>query len=393
MSNAVPGRPGAAPPCPTSLRRRIRPCPGAWRFPWTIAVVLAVGALLLGLPAAGPAQVFAQAQGEDVIALTLAEAVDLALAYDLEHAMARLRWENARIDSRIAQASGPVSPYDRLLQELEERRAENEYVSARRELVIGVIRDYLDLKQAQRQVDIARRELELGREELAIVREMVRIGERHSLEERREENRVAGLELALDTAQRDVENRRRALLLRLGLPEDARLELVDEPEQAPWPRDLAETLAYAEEHAFAAWERQANLRIAAMDLEALRVQNPAPLQLEKAENEYRIAEMNALQAARTFHNTVRTAYHTLSDAARRLETAVVDYELAVADHDVARRRYEAGLTTDLDWARAELALRSAEQSYHEAIYSYVLARLELLNVIGHPLDLGEEPAP
>lgn len=364
----------------------------SWRYP-SIPLALAAAALgFLALIFGAPDVAAAGDADGETMALTLAEAVDLAFAYDLEHAIARLQWENARIDSRIAQASGPVSPYDRLRQELQERRAENDYLSARRSLVANVVRDYLDLKQAQRQLEIARRQLDLAREELAIVREMVRIGERHAQEELREENRVAGLELSLATARRNQENRRRALLQRLGLPEDAHVELVDEPVPVPWSWDLDETMAYAEEHAFAVWERQANLRIAGMDLEALRVQDPPPLQLEKAENEYRIAEMNAQQGRRAFENSVRNAFHALSDAARRLETAAVDYELAVAAHDTARRRYEAGLTTDLDWARAQLELLNAEQSHHDAIYSYVLARMELLSLIGHPLDLGEDPA-
>ena len=373
MSTAVPARP------------RIVRC---WLWaPAFLAIALA-SLLVVG----GAASALAQDASEGAIRLTLAEAVEMAFDYDLEHAIARLQWENAQIDSRIAQASGPVSAYDRLRQEMQERRAENDYLSARRSLVINVTQDYLNLKQALRQLEIARRQLELARQQLAIVQEMVRIGERHPQEALREENRVAGLELSLAAAERNVENRRQSLLARLGLPLDAQVELVDEPEAVPWTWTLEETLAYAEEHAFTVWERQANLRLAAMDLEALRVQDPAPLQLAKAENEYRIAEMQAQQAQRSFQNSVRAAYHGLVDAARRLETSCVDYELAVAAHETARRRHQAGLTTDLDWAQAELDLLSAEQSRHDALYNYVLSRMELLRLIGHPLDMGEDPA-
>src|SRR5690606_4032466 len=90
-----------------------------------------------------------------------------------------------------------------------------------------------------------------------------------------------------------------------------------------------------------------------------------PLQLEKAENDYRIAELNAQQAERTFVNSVRTAFHNVTDAARRLETAAVDYELAKAEYDVARR-HQDGLTTDHDVERAADELRSAEHAHHDA---------------------------
>lgn len=359
---------------------------------WRPCGVVMVAALVLAGLMAGAGSVLAQESRGQTMALGLAEAVELALSYDLEHAVARVQWDNARIASRIAQASGPLSPYDQLKQELEERRAEHQYVSARRSLVTNVIREYLELKQAERRLDIARRQLDVGRQELAIVRELVRIGQRHQLDELREANRVEELALEVDAAERDYETRRRAFLQRLGLDEDVQLRLVDEPEAMPWTWDIGQTLAYAAENAFSVWERAATLRIAAMDLEAVRIEDPPPLQLEKAENDYRIAELNAQQAERTFVNSVRTAFHKVTDAARRLETAAVDYELAKAEYDVARRRHQAGLTTDLDMERAEIELRSAEQAHYDALYTYVLARLELLNLIGHPLDLGEEVA-
>ena len=42
------------------------------------------------------------------------------------------------------------------------------------------------------------------------------------------------------------------------------------------------------------------------------------------------------------------------DAARRLESAAIDYELAQSAFAVARRQHEVGLTTDIEWERAQL---------------------------------------
>src|SRR5690606_4032468 len=142
-------------------------------------------------------------------------------------------------------------------------------------LVTNVIREYLELKQAERRLDIARRQLDVGRQELAIVRELVRIGQRHQLDELREANRVEELALEVDAAERDYEPRRRAFLQRLGSDEDVQLRLVDEPEAMPWTWDIGQTLAYAAENAFSVWERAATLRIAAMDLEAVRIEDAA----------------------------------------------------------------------------------------------------------------------
>lgn len=326
--------------------------------------------------------------GETVLELTLDRALELAFEYDVDHEIAGLNWENARIDNLIAQASGPVSPYDQLQRQLQERRAQNNYVTARNNLILAVVQDYFDLKQSRHQAETARRQLDISLRELDVVREMVRIGERHPQDELREQNRVAGTELSAETAARTLANRTAAFLHRLGLPEDVELVLVDEPWAEAFDWTLEETLAYALDHSFSAWEREMNRRIADMDFEALKAQDPAPLQLQKAENSYRITQLNAMEAERSFQNNVTNSYYSLADAARRLKSGEVDYELAQAAYESARRQHEAGLTTDTDWERAQLDLASAEQSYRESVLAYMRARLDLFNLIGHPLGLG-----
>lgn len=378
-----------SPPCATEVRhrppqgRRLRLLAGA-------ALLLAAAFALLG--PAGPAVAQEGAGGEPgpVLELTLAEAVRLAFEYDVEHEIARLNWENARIDNMIARAGGPVSPYEELQRQLQERRAENNYLSSRKSLVMSVVQEYFDLQQAATQAEVARRQAAIAERELEVVRQMVAIGERHPQDELREQNRVASARMSAEAAERTYRNREQALRQRLGLPDGVRLVLVDEPEAVPFDWTLEETLAYALEHNFSVWERATNLRIAQMDLEALKVQDPAPLQLQKAENSWRVTELNALQAERNFYNQVTSAWHSLMDAARRLESAAIDYELAQSAFAVARRQHEMGLTTDIEWERAQLDHINAQQSYRDAVVSYVRTRLDLLNLIGHPFELDEE---
>lgn len=357
------------------------------------ALGLWVGVLLTGmlLAAGNVAPVSAEAgsdDGQQVVALTLDDALALAFEYDVEHQIARLNWENARIDNVIAQASGPVSPYEALQQQLQERRAENSYITARNSLILAVVQEYFDLQQARHQADTTRHQLDIARRELDVVKEMVRIGERHPQDELREQNRVAGAQLAADTAARTLANRTDAFLHRLGLSEHVALELVDEPRAASFDWTLEETLAYALAHNFSVWEREMNMRIAAMDLDALKVQDPAPLPLQKAENNFRIAELNAMEAERSFRISVTNAYFSLADASRRLQSAAVDFELALAAFESARRQHEAGLTTETAWQQAQLERRNEEQSYRDAVVASMRARLDLLNLIGHPLGLG-----
>lgn len=358
------------------------------RFVAVLGVVL-----LLSFVLTAPSFVAAQETGAKD-ELTLTEAIRLAFEYDVDHEIARLQWDNARIDNLIAEAGGPISPYEQIERELQERQAENAYVTARSNLVSAVVQDYFDVKQAQHGAEVARRQAAIAQSEMDVVRQMVRIGERHPQDELREQNRVASAELAAETAERTSAARMAALLHRLGLSGEPAPRLVDEAEAVPFEWTREETLAYALEHSFSVWERDMNLRIAKLDLEALEVQQPAPLQLSKAKNNFRVTELNALEGDRAFRNNVTTSYYALTDAARRLEAAEVDDELAEAAHESARRQHEAGLTTDVEWERAQLDRAEAAQSRHDAVVAYVRARLELFALIGHPseLDPSEEPA-
>lgn len=362
--------------------RSFRERPSLFRNVFVLSICL-----LFSLASYGVAS---SADGGTPAELTLADAIQMAFSYDLDHEIARIHWDNARIDNLIAQASGPASAYERLQRDLQERRAENAYVSARDTLVRSVVQQYFDVKQAERQVEITRRQADIARRELAVVSQMVLIGERHPQDELREQNRVAAAELSAENAARTYAARKTALLHRLGLAETAAIVLVDEPQAVPFTWTLEETIAFALEHNFSVWERNMNVRIAELDFEAIRVQDPAPLQLAKAENNLRVTQLNALQGERTFRTNVIAAYYAVVDAASRYDAAQVDYDLALAAFESARRQHEAGLTTDIDWERAKLDQLSAQQSYRDAILTYMRERLELFDVIGYSSGLDEE---
>lgn len=322
--------------------------------------------------------------------LTLVDAIELAFAYDLEHEIARLQWENARIDNKIAEASGPISPYEQLQRRVQERRAENAYLSAHNSLIVGVVQQYFDVRQAAHQAEVARRQADIAHRELEVVREMVRIGERHPQDELREQNRVAAAELAAENATRSYSARMKALLDRIGWDEQQEPVLVTEPVAPSFDWTLEETFAHALEHNFSVWEREMNVGIAELDFEALRVQDPAPLQLEKEANNLRITQLTALQSERAFQANVISAYYAVTDAAKRYDAAQVDVDLARSAYESARRQHEIGLTTEIEWERAELDWLNAQQSYRDAVVSYMRERLDLLNLVGLAISVDEE---
>src|SRR5690606_13151822 len=206
----------------------------------------------------------------------------------------------------------------------------------------------------------------------------------------RQTNQVVNAELNLANARRTYESRRQTLLARLGLPEDVELKLTDSLPVHPFTYTLEETLERAREASFEVWERQVNLRLAEMDLENLRSQNPAPLALRKSENSFRIQQLNAQKAESQFVTQFTNQFHSVADAWRQLENAERDYKISQENYRQFMRQYEAGLRTEQELVQAEIDRLNAEQSIFDARNNYAKALLQFELALGKPLPYGEE---
>lgn len=342
-----------------------------------LLTVLCFGLLLS--PAAGAAE----------RTLTIDEAVRLALEADIDYQIALLTWENAEIDDRIARAQGDMTPYEQLQHELTLRRAQNTFSQAQNNLILSVISDYIGLIQAAQQLEIRERQLSLAEAELHRTEQMIQIGNATEQDRLRQTNQVVNAQLSAEAARRTFETRRSSFLERLGLSEDVQLILDDALPVRPFIYTLDEALDRAREASFEVWERQVNLRLAEMDLESLRSQSPAPLALKKAENNFRIQQLNAQKAKAQFATQFTNQFHTVADSWKQLENAERDYRIALDSYNQTLRQYEAGLKTEQEMAQAEIDRLSAEQSIVDARNNYATQLLELDIALGLPLPYGE----
>lgn len=353
------------------------------RVAWLTRRSIGFVACLVGLALVQPA--FA---GE--LALSIEEAVRLATATDIDYQIALLTWQNARIDDLIARSQGEMTPYERLQRDLTLQRAENTFVQARDNLILGVINDYIGLIQAARQVEIRARQLELAEAQLHRTEQMIAIGNATEQDRMRQMNQVVTARLNAESARRTYESRYGSFLARLGLPDDVELILNDTLPVRPFTYVLEEALQAAREASFAVWEREVNLRLAEMELENLRSQNPAPLALQKAENNFRIQQLNAQKADMQFVSQFTTQFHSLADAWTQLQNAERDYQIAMENYQQVVRQYEAGLRTEQERLQAEIDRLIAEQSILDARNNYAISYMEFERSLGIPFPYGEE---
>lgn len=316
--------------------------------------------------------------------LRLQEAVSSALERNIDRQIATLTLENARIDHQRTLAANLItgSVYTQLQADFALRRAENTYRSTVANLTIDVVRRYFDLQQAERNLTLRRRQLEVAEENMRLVQRRAELGDAGAIDLMRERNRVEAARLTYLGAENAYRERVESFRQVTGLGGDAVPLLVDAPALAPVPYALDEAVALAREASVELFERDTNLQLARMDLEKLRVENTSPLDLRKAENSVRLAELQLTKAESSVQSSVVSAYHTLVQAFKRAENAVADYRLQAQNTEITRQQHAAGLRTDLQLQSDQNDLLSAEQSMWDAIHAYYVSLLQFRHTLG-----------
>lgn len=331
--------------------------------------------------------------GAEQYELSLKEAVHLALEADIDYQIALLTWENAEIDHKITAIDDNVTPYESLERERNFRRAENTFAQAHNDLVLDILRDYVSLKRAAVDLDVRTREVEVAEIELAQLEEKRNIGNATEQEHLQELNRVETARLRYESAQRTYETQRKQFIRRLGLPEDVQLVVEDTLPIHPFDYELEHVLEQARQASFHVWDREAAMELARLDLEKVRSQNVAPLTLQKAENDFRIEQLQAEKEENRFMSDTVSAYYDIADAWRELANAERDYAVAQEQYNQTLRQYEVNLITDLVMKKAEIDFLNARQTLRNVQNDYALSLLEFEVMLGRTLPYGEETAP
>jgi outer membrane protein TolC len=330
------------------------------------------------------------ALAEEAVELSVAEAVSLGLENHVNHTIALINYENAKIDNMLERVYGIDTPYDQKKLEQKEKQTENNYLTARNQVIQELVSDYFDLKQLQRQVTILEGNLEIAARNLEITRQKVAIGEETPQAQIRLENSYTSAVLSLQNAKLNLETELNLFLHKLGLPAGTLLSLTDEPVIVSMELTLEEALKLGEANSFSIWNSRTSMEIAKMDLENLRIQDVAALTLQKAENDFRVSELKAAENELSIRNSLTSGYYNLKDLAARLEIAKSSLALARNDFDMAKKQYEAGLRTSLDWMKAQNTILSAEKDWYDALYRYNNSRISYFMSLGLPVDLENE---
>ncbi len=349
------------------------------RYLSKLVVFTVVLTLLFGLSALG-------ANKQTDVPLALEVAIEFALDSSIEYQIAILNWENTEIDRKI-QALQPVqTEEDRLRMELANRQAERSLNNVLSNVVFSVTQDYFNLSKLERQVQLAKNQLALAEHDFNLVQRRVAMGELPERDLAREENRFASVRASVVSAERGYQTGIDNFFFLLGMTTEwDSVTLITEVPMIDFDLSLAESKTLASEKNYDVWEQAVNGKLAKIALQKVMAQDPAPLVLQKAENNYKINQLNGIRAERSFDQKLVNDWYSLQDAQRAVDAAEVDLALAKQDYNLKTTQFDAGLLNKNQLIQSENGYLNAISTLNDRKVSYLTAVWRYRADLGFPV--------
>ncbi|MFP4496968.1 MAG: TolC family protein [Vulcanimicrobiota bacterium] len=315
---------------------------------------------------------FGRTHHQVIIARENLKASQYDLFVDLDRVIFEIR--QAYFQAIAAERALEISIQALEQRELQLKYARNFYEIGRR-AKIEVTKAEVDVANAQLEVIKARNNINLARINLAKT-----MGIDDYIEESLEtDTRMTEKEMSMDTAL-DLANKFRPELLKFKSQVSAQKASVDLARAQYYPR-ITSSASYGFNHQTSqfrnrswGWGVQLSFDVLTSGYRSANVREKKYLLVSYKERQERLWQ--------DISSEVKSVYLNLTEARARI--AVLEKALVTAreNFELARGRYEAGLSTNLEYSDAQLALQQAENDLVSAVLDYQIAQSQLERTTG-----------
>lgn len=358
---------------------------------WVVLVSLAAVCLFNVTPA--PAQ---SGEAMEAIPLSLAEAMEIAVANNLEVALRENAIAKARVSLRevrtVADQLDTLMEFSGATLETLEgvyvgpkaaetnlRLAELAADYTKKGLYMAVEKAYYDVLKAQTEVALKEAALDRAREQLRLAEASVAVGLAAKSDAMAARVGVTSAEVQLATAKNNLEIAMMALAKVMGRDLAERYALTTEFSFAPVEEmDLDAYLAELMEKDVTVVGAREGLAIAELQFEQVKkMYTPNVYTYQQAQYDLIEAQLKYEQAKTDLVQNVRQAYLNLKTAEEAYRLLEENVTFAEETARLAALRYEAGVATRLEMEQAFDRLNEAEAQRLGMLYNYNLAKAQL----------------
>ncbi|MBF8437807.1 TolC family protein [Halanaerobiaceae bacterium Z-7014] len=325
--------------------------------------------------------------------LALEEVIELANENDIDLEISGLELDNARLNYEMSRARNlrTESRYQELSAELAYNQAQEENRQTRTGIYIGLINDYHNIVELNKELDIAVKEKELARKRLEDKELEVEQGLSSRIELLQQQIAFNNTEFDLISLEAELDQAERQFRTRLDLdhlPElSSRIQPVGRLDLPPRSDIVEEAI----EESFQLEAARINRELSEIDLRRAEAVQTPDLELQEHRNQLKLAGLEIIQVEERVEEEALDQYHQVEQSYRQIELAVDNLEQAAEHWRITREQREAGLVSASALEEAELEHLQAELNLDLSRFAYLINYFDLQNMIGVELEvlLGE----
>lgn len=325
--------------------------------------------------------------------LSLEEVIELADENDVDLKIAGLELDNARLNYEMSRARNlrTESRYQELSAELAFNQAQEENRQTRTGIYIGLINDYHNIVELNKELDIAVKEKDLARKRLEDKELEVEQGLSSRIELLQQQIAFNNAEFELISLEAELEQAERQFKSRLGLDYLPELTSRIQPVGRLELPERSEIVDEAFEESFQLEAARINKELSEIDLRRAEAVQTPDLELQEHRNQLELAGLEIIQVEESVEEDALDQYHQVEQSYRQIELAVDNLEQAAEHRRITREQREAGLVSASALEEAELEYLQAELNLDLSRFAYLINYFDLQNMIGVELEvlLGE----
>jgi len=342
--------------------------------------------LLFSILVIGSSQIDAQ----ESINLDLPQAVEMALANNLEFQKAGYQLENAEIDAKRSEAENLLTQSNLLERqnELLLIQEKEQYQQKKEDLIIQVVDEYLQLKLAQKDLQVKEKELELEKNILEEIKVQVKAGYKVELDVLEQSNEYYDALFSFESAKLDYQKLLGNFRVTLGLNSKSQLELAVIYTPDFKEIGLNEALQKGRQNSVTLQMNALEIDVASLELEKNKVSDTPEIDLNELENNLAITKLDYQIVRQNLDYQIQSQWQNYVQSKNDITLSQNSLNQIKENKTIISNQVKAGLAGENEELSAIVGVLEAEYRVASSVRNYYNALLNLQSIMGN-LNKGD----
>ena len=342
--------------------------------------------LLFSIIVIGNIQITAQ----ENIKLDLPQAVEMALANNLEFQKASYQSKNAEIDAKRNEAENQLTQSNLLERqnELSLIQGKEQYQQKKEDLIIQVVDEYLQLKLVQKDLQVKEKELELEKNTLEDIKAQAKAGYKVELDVLEQSNEYYDALFSFESAKLDYQKLLGNFRVTLGLNSKSQFELVAINAPDFKKIELDEALQKGRQNSVTLQMSNLEIDLASLELEKSKVSDTPGIDLNELENNLAITRLDYQIAQQSLDYQIQSQWQNYIQTKNDIISSQNSLNQIKENKTIISNQVKAGLASKDEELSAIIGVLSAEYRIASSIRNYYNALLSLQSIMGN-LNKGD----